>query len=383
MYAPLKARNSQNINSKEVVKPAKEKKIKELIMNTLSGMTIGLFATLIIGTIFEQFASLIGNNWVGNFLNDGIAKVLKAAMGIGIGIGIGISMKQSSLKLIVSGMMGGIATSFKLQFVNNANPLYQPVIGLNLDPLTTYLVVLLAVLLLNLILRKQTPIDILLIPFLGALIAFVLTYLISGPIGYFIYYLSQFINLATTALPLVMVIVISVSMGMILTAPISSAAIAYLITLGANPVAAAAAIIGTSTQMVGFAIQSRKDNPIGVVLSVFFGTSMLQFKNIIKKPTIWLPTIISSAILAPFVLLFKLPFSVETGVIQNAWTLGAGMGTSGLVGQISTIQAMGYNNLMTWIFIVSLQIVGPILLVYLIDLMFRKFKWIKAGDFSL
>ncbi len=184
MYAPLKARNNQNINSKEVVKPTKEKKIKELIMNTLSGMTIGLFATLIIGTIFEQFASLIGNNWVGNFLNDGIAKVLKSAMGIGIGIGIGISLKQNSLKLIVSGMMGGIATSFKLQFVNNSNPLYQPVIGLNLDPLTTYLVVLFAVLLLNMILKKQTPIDILLIPFLGALIAFVLTYLISGPIGY-------------------------------------------------------------------------------------------------------------------------------------------------------------------------------------------------------
>lgn len=383
MYAPLKARKEIEIKPKETIKPVKEKPIKKLIMETLSGMTLGLFATLIIGTIFEQFASLIGDNWIGNFLNAGISKVLKSAMGIGIGLGIGISLKQDNLKLIVSGMMGGIATSFKLQFFNNPNPLYKPVIGLNLDPLTTYLVVLFSVLLLNLILRKKTPIDILLIPFLGAIIAFILTYIISGPIGYFIYYLSQFISYATTALPLVMVIVISVSMGMILTAPISSAAIAYLITLGTNPVAAAAAIIGTSTQMVGFAIQSRKDNPIGIVLSIFFGTSMLQFKNIIKKPLIWLPTIIASALLAPFVLLFKLPFSVEPGIIQNAWTLGAGMGTSGLVGQISTIQAMGYNNLSTWIFIVGLQIVGPIILVYLIDLLFRKLKWIKLGDFTI
>jgi uncharacterized membrane protein len=190
-----------------------------------------------------------------------------------------------------------------------------------------------------------------------------------------------------------MSIVISVAMGMILTAPISSAAIAFMIAIGTNPIAAAAAIVGTSVQMVGFAVQSRKDNPIGVVLSIFFGTSMFQFKNIIKKPIIWLPTIIVSAVLGPTVLLFD--FTPIEGLDENvlesitsSWTMGAGMGTSGLVGQIGTITAMGnsyqnFGNYQIWIFILVIQIALPIILVYGIDLLFRKFNLIKPGDLEV
>ena len=108
--------------------------------------------------------------------------------------------------------------------------------------------------------------------------------------------IGDFIQWATNVQPFLMGIIIAVVMGMALTAPISSAAIAISISLGG--IAGGAAVVGCCVQMLGFAVMSRKDNNIGTVISVGIGTSMLQFKNILKKPIIWLPTIIVSAILA-------------------------------------------------------------------------------------
>lgn len=98
---------------------------------------------------------------------------------------------------------------------------------------------------------------------------------------------------------------------------------------------------------------------------------MLQFKNIIRKPVVWLPTIIASAILGP----------VSTMWLKlTCMGSSAGMGTAGLVGQIGTIASMGVSSWETWVGIFGLQIIMPALLVYIIDLLFRKFGWIKEGD---
>lgn len=360
----------------------KNHKFRDFLMTTLNGMAIGLFATLIIGTIFDQIGILIGDNGFGNFIRIPIASSLKAALGIGIGAGVALSLKMDWLKVIVSGLIGLIASSFKLSFINNKGAEFIPIVGLNLDPLTIYLVVVIGVYLMNLILRKKTPYDIFLVPIVGILLAISITYIISGPSGFIIYYIAQFVDIATSAVPFVMVIVISVVMGMILTAPISSAATAFIIAIGINPVAASAAIVGTSTQMVGFAVQSRKDNNVGTVISIGIGTSMLQFKNILKNPRIWLPTIISSAVLAPFVLLFNFDYTAVDPA-KASWTLGAGMGTSGLVGQFSTVNALGASDYRAWLFIILLQIIGPALLVFGFDLLFRKINWIRPGDLEV
>ena len=126
--------------------------------------------------------------------------------------------------------------------------------------------------------------------------------------------------------------------------------------------------------MVGFAIQSRKDNNIGMVISVGIGTSMLQFKNILKKPIIWLPTIIASAILGP----------ISTCLTKTiCMGSSAGMGTAGLVGQIGTVDSMGATNWLTWFSIFGMEIIFPIVLVLGIDLLFRKLNLIKEGDLKI
>ena len=166
-------------------------------------------------------------------------------------------------------------------------------------------------------------------------------------------------------------VVIAVIMGMALTAPISSAAIAIAISLGG--IAGGAAVVGCSVQMLGFAVMSRKDNNIGTVISIGIGTSMLQFKNILKKPIIWLPTILVSAILGPISTLIFKTQTVPTG---------SGMGTSGLVGQFATLEAMG-TNAAAFTAILVLQIALPIVLVYVTDVLFRKYNLIQPGDLKL
>jgi len=322
--------------------------ILNYFIKTLNGMALGLFSTLIIGVIIGQVGTLTGFEP----LND-LANALKASMGFGIGLGVAFSLGITGLALIIGAVAGGIAMSV----IN--------------DPMTIYLTTIVSIEGLRLILRKKTPFDIILIPLIGSLIAFGVATLLGGPISYTMEAIGRFINTATTLQPFIMGIVIAVIMGMALTAPISSAAIA--ISIGLTGLAGGAAVVGTSVQMIGFAVLSRKDNDIGTVLSIGLGTSMLQFKNVLKKPVIWLPVILASAILGPLAtVLFKM----------ESTPIGSGMGTSGLIGQIGTLDAMGYQT-SVFLSIGVLHFVLPIVLVFLFDLLFRKRGWIELEDLKV
>jgi len=330
-----------------------KKQVLNFFTTSFNGMAIGLFATLIIGVIIGQLAALVGLIPFFSGVEDSLlslSTILKQMMGIGIGFGIAFALKLEGLKLVVTGIAGGIATGF-----------YN-------DPMVAYLVTIGVYFVLTYLLKKKTPIDIILAPLVGVLIALIITSLIGLPVQTAMNYIGDFIRYSTELQPFIMGIVIAVIMGMLLTMPISSAAIAIAISIGG--IAGGAAVVGGSVQMIGFAIMSRKDNNIGTVLSIAFGTSMLQFKNILKKPIIWLPTIIVSAILGPLAtLLFE----------ARVTSFGAGMGTSGFVGQLQTLEAMGYN-LNAFLVIIILHIVLPIILVFMIDIFFRKKGWIVEGD---
>ena len=375
-----KEQENENINE-EPKKEKKSKKILDFFITTLNGMAYGLFATLIIGTILGTIGTLLSSiggtifDYVGKAFSS-VATCLQVLTGAGIGAGIALSLKKDTLKTIVLATIGEIASYFSLstKFVTDSLVADGMKIG---DPLTIYIVVIVTVLLMNLVLRKKTPVDILIVPLFGTVVAMILSILIRYPAIYVTYGIQYIVDKATLAQPFFMGIIIAVVMGMALTAPISSAAIAAMIFTGTGPgllLASGAAVVGCSTQMVGFAIQSRKDNNIGMVISIGIGTSMLQFKNVLKKPIIWLPTIIASAILGPIS-----TCALKLGCMGSS----AGMGTAGLVGQIGTISTMGVGAWQTWVGIFGLQIILPGLLVFLIDLLFRKFNLIKEGDFKV
>ena len=336
------------------------KKLLDFIAKTSSGMALGLFATLIVGTILKQLFS-IGNGFQ---IGIDIATTLMNLMGLGIALGVSLSIDKNMqpLELISLCVLGGVSSSINLEAPNRPIPTFT-INGGSKNPLHIYLVIIFTILLVKKLLIKKTPIDILLIPliyiFVGSVIGFILIY----PSYYLIYVIQLFIETSMPLIPFIMSIIISVIMGMILTMPISSVAVCVAISIGNVPLAAGAAVIGCSVQMIGFATQSfRAKNPLGKTISVSIGTSMLYWPNIIKKPAIWLPTIITSIILGP----------IGVCLLNTTSTsAGAGMGSCGLVGQMSVIETMGINNPLTWISIIGIQIIGSIILTFIFDYLFK------------
>ena len=220
----------------------------------------------------------------------------------------------------------------------------------------------------------KTKVDILVTPLVtigaGSLVGLIL----GPPITGFMTWLGSLINWGPEQQPVIMGIVVAVLMGMILTLPISSAALGIILNL--SGLAAGAATVGCCCNMVGFAVASYRENKVGGLLAQGIGTSMLQVPNIVRKPVIWLPAILSSAILGPV-------GTMLLHMTSNA--TGSGMGTAGLVGQIMTWQTMIATEapMVVLIKILVIQIVLPAIVTLAISEFMRKKEWIKYGDMKL
>ena len=218
---------------------------------------------------------------------------------------------------------------------------------------------------------KKTKVDILVTPTVTIIAGYAIAKLICPAVAYIMFYLGDFINTATEMQPFIMGIIISVVVGMILTLPISSAAICAMI--GISGIAGGAATAGCCAQMIGFAIISFADNGWGGFFAQGLGTSMLQMSNIIKKPAIWIPPTLAAAVTGPIsTLVFKLEC---TGV-------SAGMGTCGLVGPLGTLSDMG-GGMNMWLGMSLCYFVLPAILSYVFYAVMKKMGMIKAGDMKL
>lgn len=149
------------------------------------------------------------------------------------------------------------------------------------------------------------------------------------------------------------------------------------IILGLNGIAAGAATVGCCANMIGFATASFRENKVNGLLAQGLGTSMLQIGNIVKNPLIWLPAIITSAVLGP----------VSTMVLHmtnNA--TGSGMGTAGLVGQINAYQTMvseGVPPVIVLLEIAAMHFLLPGIMAFGISEFMRKKGLICEGSMKL
>ncbi len=345
------------------------KKVIDFISKTSSGMAMGLFATLIVGTIIKQLCSF-GDGWQ---VGIDIATIITNLMGVGIALGVAISMKKDLSVLEIASLLvvGAITSSLNLLAYDNPIPTIT-VNGGSKNPLLIYAVIICTIYLAKLVLIKKTPIDILLIPFTYIIFGTILGFGLLYPCYYIIFAIQKLVEVSMPLVPELMSIIISVVMGMVLTMPISSVAICVAIDIGQTPLAAGAALIGCSAQMIGFAAMSfMAKNSIGKSIGVGIGTSMLYWPNIIKKPAIWLPTILASFILGP----------IGVCLLNTMGTsAGAGMGTCGLVGQISSMEVMGYTNYQTYVSIFVIQILGSIILTLLFDFLFKNVLHLYSNE---
>ena len=348
-----------------------KKILDRIFIEGLSGMAYGLFATLIVGTIIQQIGTLVGGQ-TGNLLYS-IGKVAAALTSAGIGVGVAYRFKASSLVVLsaaTAGMVGGFAGKLLAGTVLSDGAMVFAGPG---EPLGAFIAAYIGIEIGQLVAGK-TKIDILLTPIVTVGAGSVAGLLAGPPISRFMTKIGEMINWGTEQQPLVMGIVVSVLMGMALTLPISSAALGVILNL--NGLAAGAATIGCCCNMVGFAVASFRENKIGGLLAQGIGTSMLQIPNIVRNPLIWLPAILSSAILGPIgTLVLKMT--------NNA--TGSGMGTAGLVGQIMTWQTMTATEPSTIVLIkiFVIQIILPAIVTAAIAEFMRRKKWIKQGDMKL
>lgn len=344
------------------------KYLNHVFVDGFSGMAIGLFATLIIGTIVGQIGSMLNQSWEFTKYLLMIANCSKFIMGAGIGVGVASKYRSTPLVAVsaaVAGMVGAQATNIIGSSIS---------FGACGDPLSAFVAAFVSIELGNLVAGK-TKVDIIVTPAVSILSGAAVGLLVGPYIFRFMSWLGSIIEWATLQQPFLMGVVIAVLMGMFLTLPISSAAIGVALNLGG--ISAGAAVVGCCCQMVGFAVASYRENKVSGLIAQGLGTSMLQMPNIVRHPLIWLPPIFASAILGP----------VSTCLVKiTCGAVGSGMGTSGLVGVFDTfanMTAAGRGSLVTVILILIMLIIAPALLTLIFSEGMRKLELIRSGDMTL
>ena len=348
-----------------------KKTLDRIFIEGLSAMAQGLFATLIIGTIIQQIGTLLGGT-VGDMIFV-TGKVAASLTGAGIGAAVAYRFQESPL-VVVSAGTAGMAGAFASKLLAGALLVDGAMVYAGPgEPLGAFIAAYVGIFFGHLVSGK-TKVDILVTPIVCIGTGSVVGLILGPPISGFMAWLGALINWGTEQQPFLMGIVVSVLMGMILTLPISSAALGIILNL--SGLAAGAATVGCCCNMVGFAVASYRENKIGGLLAQGIGTSMLQVPNIVKKPVIWLPAILSSAILGPV-------GTLALHMTSNA--TGSGMGTAGLVGQIMTWQTMiqAESPSVVLIKILVIQIILPAAVTFGISEFMRKKGWIKYGDMQL
>ena len=388
-------RMAEQAQLKRQKKSAFKKKLRSLpkryFIDAMGAMALGLFASLLIGTIFDT----LGNYIPWEPLKT-IAAYAKSATGMAIGVAIAHKLGAHPLVMFSCAGVGALSNALGA-IINGGSILSWAVtagtgegVFYSAGPAGAFFAVIIAAEI-GMLVSKKTPVDILITPVVTLLIGFGAAWVFCPLVSYVMYYLGVFIATATTFQPLIMGIVVSVVVGVILTLPISSAAICAMIfsasafevaslngTAEGFMLAGGAAVVGCCAQMVGFAVSSFRENKWGGLVSQGLGTSMLQMGNICRRPQIWIPPTLAAAIIGPLsTMIFKL----------ECMGVAAGMGTCGLVGPIGVIDAAlasaDGDQTMMWVGLALCCLVLPALLSLLFSEIMRKLGWIKYGDMKL
>ena len=371
-----------------------KKYLNRYFIDAMGAMAQGLFASLLIGTIIGTVAGYVGKVeallWLADAMNM-IANAAKAATGMAIGVAIAHRLGAHPLVIFSSAAVGYLSNAMGAIIYENSIVYWGAMargsygIFYSAGPAGAFFAVIIAAEI-GMLVSKKTKVDILVAPIVTLTAGFVGSIIFCPAISYVMYYLGIFITNATYWSPLLMGVVLSVVMGVVLTLPISSAAIcAMIFSPTAQAIAAdmgkeeafllagGACVAGCCAQMVGFAVVSFRENKWGGIISQGLGTSMLQMGNIVRKPIIWLAPTLAAAVTGPIsTMIFKLKCS---GV-------SAGMGTCGMVGPIGVITSTEWSPMM-WVGLALVCIVLPAIFAFAFNEIFRKLGWIKTGDMQL
>lgn len=343
---------NKNTNFKSFIQKKNiEISVQRYLIDALGYMALGLFASLLIGTIFNT----IGDKFGISLFTDVISPLAKQVTGPAIAVAIAYGLQAPPLVIFSCALVGACGNELG-------------------GPVGAFIATIFAVEFGKLI-SKETKVDILITPAVTILVGVIVAQLVGPVVAKFMTYFGTLIMQATEMQPIIMGALVSTLVGIALTLPISSAAICMMLSLGG--LAGGAATVGCCCQMIGFAVMSFRENGVGGLFAQGLGTSMLQMPNIIKNYKIWIPPTLASFLLGPI--------STSIFKMENI-PIGSGMGSSGLVGQFGTITAMqaaDKGGPSMWIGIILLHFVLPTILTLIISEFMRKKGLIKPGDLKI
>lgn len=387
--APEKSEKSEtNEKKRRTAKEYVKYLAHRYFIEAFSGMALGLFCTLIIGTIIGQIGTLCGDNAFGKILVN-IGYIGKLLMGAGIGVGIAHSLKAqklTSFSAAVAGMVGANITNiFAMSGVHIYGASSNPSVTIG-DPVGAFVAAVAAIEVTRHV-EGKTPVDILVVPLVAIISGTLGAVALGIPFGILFALLGKGVSMAIGWEPISFGILVAVIMGLLLTLPTSSAAFGVMIfgsSLINTPelthnalIGASAACAGCCAHMVGFAVASFRDNGWGGLVSQGIGTSMLQIPNLGKNPRILLPAIAASAVSGP---LASAAFKIMCD------KTGSGMGTAGLVGVIQTFLTSLENGIVWWYILIAVlvcYIIVPAAVALGVSELMRKFGLIKPGDMKI
>lgn len=342
-----------------------------LFVDGLNGMACGFFATFVFGSILQQIGTYCGGTLGSLFLS--LGKLTAAGTCAGIGIGVACKLKENlwiTLSAAVCGMAGGYYSQIAAgTLLTNPSSLFSTT-G---EPLAAFIAAYAGIFFGHLIAGK-TRFDLLLTPVITIGTRASIGILAGPVVSTFISWFESLIHWGTTLSPFFMGIVVSVLMGLAATLPIHAATLACNLNL--TGLAAGAATVGCCCHMIGFAVASYKDNKASGLISQGLGTSTLQISNVLCKPWILLPVILSSAIMG----------AVSTVLLPiTNTTAGAGTGTMGFACSLTTLRLLSQTEdpALAMIKILLMHFILPGLLTYIFSEWMRKHNWIKQGDMRL
>lgn len=336
--------------------------LKKIFVDGFRGMTLGMFATLILGTAVCQIGIWIGGD-VGNHLV-AVGNIARTLTGAGIGVGVAAMYKANSL-VTVSAAVAGMAGAFHgMAGVN---------LGMVGEPLGAFVAAYIAIQI-GMLVAGKTSLSIIITPVASVLTGTLVGYFVGPYITEFLYWLGSLANYNVAQSPVVGGIIVSGMFAVLAAMPVNLMVIA--VSMNLSGLAAGAATIGVCCSMVGFAVAGYRENKLGGMLALGLGSSILEFPNIMKRPLIWIPSIVAAVILGP----------IGAALLHMTNTVtGACAGSLILIGQFTTWHSMvpGTPGPIVIIEMVLMHFLLPGMLALSISEVMRKLSWIKKGDMRL
>lgn len=217
-------------------------------------------------------------------------------------------------------------------------------------------------------LTGKTPLDMMLVPLAATLVGAIAGLGFASVTTPALNWLSAFIAQSMQVNPLIGSMAVSFAWALFLMTPASSAALAVAVML--SPLAAGAALIGTTAQFVGFTAISWRQNDLGANIAQGIITPKVQFPNLLENPRLAIPSFISAVVCAPIATLFfnfKVPY-----------TLG-GLGLNSLIAPIN----LASSNMGLFIAYMLMGVLAPAIISLVVYRVLLTFDWVKNEQLHL